>query len=111
MELDLVWEPLQVGDSGGDTRAIWSGPFQIVPDTEAYPYFTCILKGPDNLALRCGSIRDAMVAAEGLANAIDGEGYDPDEDDLEDDEDDEDENLSFLPPHLAAQERRRPMQD
>ena len=75
--MELVWESLQLGDGTEPARAIMSGPFRIVPDTESYPYFTCILTGPDNLALRCGSIRDALEAAEVLANGIDGEGYDP----------------------------------
>ena len=50
--IELFWEPLKQG--------LVAGPFRIVPDAEAYPYFTCILEGPDQLALRCGSIRDAL---------------------------------------------------
>jgi hypothetical protein len=91
--IELFWEPLKQG--------LVAGPFRIVPDAEAYPYFTCILEGPDQLALRCGSIRDALEAAAALAESMD------DGDDEDDGEGDEDTTLSFLPPRLAAQERAR----
>ena len=50
---------------------------------------------------RCGSIRDALEAADALAGEVD----DDEDDEEEDDDDDEDDSLSFLPPRLAAQER------
>ncbi len=104
--MELFWEPLKQGRRAGPPQGLVSGEFRIVPDTESYPYFTCILEGPDKLALRCGSIRDALEAAEALAESMDDED-DDDGDDGEDDEDDEDETLSFLPPNIAARERAR----
>ena len=88
-------------------QGLVSGEFRIVPDTESYPYFTCILEGPDKLALRCGSIRDALEAAEALAEGMDDEDDDEDDEDDGDDGDDEDGTLSFLPPNIAARERAR----
>ena len=93
--MELFWEPFKLGRQGGPAQGLAAGPFQIVPEDPPLAYFTCILKGPGDLVLRCGSIRDALEAAEALAGEVDDD----------DDDDEEDDSLSFLPPRLAAQER------
>ena len=90
--MELFREPLKLGRRSGPAQSLTAGPFQIVPEDPPLAYFTCILKGPDNLFLRCGSIRDALEAAEALEEE-------------DDEDDDKDDDLSFLPPRLAAQER------
>ena len=100
--MELFWEPLKLARGGGPAQGLAAGPFQIVPEDPPLPYFTCILKGPGDLVLRCGSIRDALEAAEALAGEVDD---DEDDEEEEDDDDEEDDSLSFLPPRLAAQER------
>ena len=101
--MELFWEPLKLGRGGGPAQGLAAGPFQIVPEDPPLAYFTCILKGPGDLVLRCGSIRDALEAAEALAGEVDDDDDDDDDDDEE--EEDDDDSLSFLPPRLAAQER------
>ena len=95
--MELFWEPLKLDRRGGPAQGLAAGPFQIVPEDPPLAYFTCILKGPGDLVLRCGSIWDALEAAEALAGEV--------EDDDDDAEEDEDDSLSFLPLRLAAQER------
>ena len=111
--MELFWEPLSIKPGGGNGRSgLVAGPFRIVPDNESLsPAYTCILEGPDNLVLQCGSIRDALAAAEALAESMDGEEEEDEDEDEDDDEEEEDEDedgtLSFLPPPLAARERAR----
>ena len=102
--MELFWEPLKLGRQGGSAPGLAAGPFQIVPEDPPLAYFTCILKGPGDLVLRCGSIRDALEAAEALAGEVEEE---EDDDDDDEEDEDEDDSLSFLPPGLAAQERAR----
>ena len=110
--MELFWEPLKLGGRSGPAQGLTADPFQIVPEDPPLAYYTCILKGPDNLFLRCGSIRDALAAAEALAEDLDDDeddedDEDDDDEDDEDDDEDDDDTLSFLPPSIAAKVRAR----